>query len=381
MTTSKKDYYDVLGIAREASEEDIKKAFRKLALEYHPDRNKTEGAEDKFKEVNEAYQVLSDAKKRTTYDRYGHAATAGAAGGRGFDGFDTFGGFGDIFDAFFSGGFGGATTQTRANAPKRGADLQYGVNISFVDAVFGTDNEVEIQRMDVCSNCQGSKSESGAAPVACSNCKGSGQVRRSQQGFFGQFHQVSTCNTCQGLGTIISNPCEKCRGSGRERKNRKLMISIPAGIEDNTQIRLSREGEAGTNNGRPGDLYVLIRVQPHEIFARDGTDIHYTHPISIFQATLGATVTVPTLDGDTDLEIPAGTQPGEVFLLKEKGVPELRGSRRGDQFITVEVNVPETLNDEQRAVFQQLGEMLGENGLDDEQKGFFDKIKDAFGTE
>ena len=381
MTTSKKDYYDVLGIAREASEEDIKKAFRKLALEYHPDRNKNEGAEDKFKEVNEAYQVLSDAKKRATYDRYGHAATAGTAGGRGFDGFGTVGGFGDIFDAFFSGGFGGATTQTHANAPMRGADLQYGVNISFEDAVFGTDNEIEIQRMDVCSSCQGSKRESGAAPVTCSNCKGSGQVRRSQQGFFGQFHQVSTCNTCQGLGTIISNPCKKCRGSGRERRNRKLMISIPAGIEDNTQIRLSREGEAGTNSGRPGDLYVLIRVRLHEIFARDGTDIHYTHPISVFQATLGATVPVPTLYGDTDLEIPAGTQPGEVFLLKEKGVPELRGSRRGDQFITVEVNVPEALNDEQRAVFQQLGEMLGESGLEDEQKGFFDKVKDAFGAE
>ena len=380
MTTSKKDYYDVLGVSRSASEEDIKKAFRKLALEYHPDRNRKAGAEDKFKEVNEAYQVLSDPKKRATYDRYGHAATSGAAGGRGFDGFDNFGGFGDIFDAFFSGGFGSAT-QTRANAPTRGADLQYSVAIAFEDAVFGTDKEVEIQRMGVCSKCQGSKSEPGSAPTTCRNCKGAGQVRRSQQGLFAQFHQVSTCNTCQGLGTTITNPCRQCRGAGRERRNRRLVISIPAGIEDSTQIRLSHEGEAGTNSGRPGDLYVLVRVRPHEIFTRDGIDIHYTQPISIFQATLGATVVVPTLDGDTEMDVPAGTQPGEVFTLRDKGVPRLRGSRRGDQLVTVEIKVPEALNDEQRAMFQQLGEMLGENGLDEHQKGFFNKIKDAFGSE
>jgi molecular chaperone DnaJ len=380
MTTSKKDYYDVLSVARSASEEDIKKAFRKLALEFHPDRNKNEGAEDKFKEVNEAYQTLSDPKKRATYDRYGHAAAAGAAQGRGFDGFDNFGGFGDIFDAFFSGGFGGAT-QTRANAPTRGADLQYGVTIAFKEAVFGTEYDVEIQRMDVCSKCQGSKSETGSAPITCTNCKGSGQVRRSQQGFFGQFHQVTTCNVCQGLGSKISNPCKHCRGAGRERRTRKLVISIPAGIEDSTQIRLSREGEAGTNNGRPGDLYVLVRVQTHEIFKRNGIDIYYSQPISVFQATLGATIIVPTLDGDTELEIPAGTQPGEVFTLKEKGVPQLRGPKRGDQLVTVDIKVPEALNDEQRAVFRQLGEMLGEDGLDENQKGFFDKIKDAFGTE
>lgn len=380
MTTSKKDYYDVLNVSRSASDEDIKKAFRKLALEYHPDRNKKAGAEDKFKEINEAYQVLSDSKKRATYDRYGHSSTAGAAGGRGFDGFENFGGFGDIMDAFFSGGFG-AATQPRANAPKRGADLQYGVTIAFEQAVFGTENEIEIQRMDVCSKCKGSKSETGSGPTTCRNCKGSGQVRRSQQGFFGQFQQVSICNTCQGLGTTISNPCRQCRGSGRERRNRKLVISIPAGIEDSTQIRLSREGEAGTNSGRPGDLYVLIRVRPHEIFTRDGIDIHYTQPISVFQATLGATIVVPTLDGGTELDVPAGTQPGEIFILKEKGVPQLRGSRRGDQLVTIEIKVPESLNAEQRAVFQQLGEMLGEDGLEEPQKGFFGKIKDAFGNE
>ena len=380
MTTSKKDYYDVLQISRSASEEDIKKAFRKLALEFHPDRNRNAGAEDKFKEVNEAYQVLSDPKKRATYDRYGHTAATGAAGGRGFDGFDGFGGFGDIFDAFFSGGFG-AATQTRANAPTRGADLQYGVTITFEQAVFGIDHEIEIQRMDVCSKCQGSKSESGSAPTTCRNCRGSGQVRRSQQGIFGQFQQVSTCNTCQGLGTTITNPCKQCRGSGRERRNRKLVISIPAGIDDSTQIRLSREGEAGTNNGRPGDLYVLIRVRPHEIFTRDGIDIHYTQPISVFQATLGATLVVPTLDGDTELNIPAGTQPGEVFIMKEKGVPQLRGSKRGNQLVMIEIKVPESLNEEQRAAFRQLGEMLGEDGPSEHQKGFFDKIKDAFGNE
>lgn len=378
MTTGKKDYYDVLQVGRGASDEDIKKAFRKLALEYHPDRNKKEGAEEKFKEVNEAYQVLSDPNKRATYDRYGHAATA--SGGRGFDGSDTFSGFGDIFDAFFSGGFG-PNTQARANTAKRGADLQYTIALSFEEAVFGTDNEIEIQRMDVCSGCQGAKAEPGTSPETCANCKGTGQVRRSQQGFFGQFHQVSTCNTCQGVGATIPHPCKKCRGAGRERRTRRLMVSVPAGIEDNTQIRLSREGEAGVNNGRPGDLYVLVRVKPHEVFARDGVNIHYTQPISVFQATLGATINVPTLDGDAPLEIPAGTQPEEVFILKGKGVPQLRGSRRGDQLVTVEVRVPESLSDEQRTIFRQLGEMLGEDSLDDDSKGIFDKIKDAFGNE
>ena len=379
MTTSKRDYYEVLGITRNSSEEEIKKAFRRLALEYHPDRNKDDGAERRFKEINEAYQVLSNDKKRAEYDRFGHAS-AGASGGKGFDGFETFGGFGDIFDAFFSGG-AGSTTRTRPNTARRGADLQFSVTISFEQAVFGTDQEIEIQRIDVCIRCQGSRSEPGTSPTMCANCNGNGQVRRSHQGFFGQFHQVSTCSNCRGEGTILSSPCGQCRGSGRERRTRKLVVSIPAGIEDGTQIRLTREGEAGVNGGRPGDLYVLVRATGHKLFRRQGNDIHSTLPISVFQATLGATLKVKTLKRDTDLEIPAGTQPGQTFTIKGKGVPHLRSNQRGDQLVTVQVHIPSALSEEERAVFRELARMGGEGAAGDPEKGFFDRIKDAFGTE
>jgi len=379
MTTSKRDYYEVLGITRNSSEEEIKKAFRRLALEYHPDRNKDDGAEKRFKEINEAYQVLSNDKKRADYDRFGHASV-GASGGRGFDGFETFGGFGDIFDAFFSGG-AGSTTRARPNTARRGADLQFSVTISFEQAVFGTDQEIEIQRIDVCSRCQGSRSEPGTSPTMCANCNGNGQVRRSHQGFFGQFHQVSTCSNCRGEGTILSSPCAQCRGTGRERRTRKLVVSIPAGIEDGTQIRLTREGEAGVNGGRPGDLYVLVRANGHKLFRREGNDIHYTLPISVFHATLGATLKVKTIHGDTDLEIPAGTQPGQTFTIRGQGVPHLRSNQRGNQLVTVQVRIPSALSDEERAVFRELARMGGEWGADDLEKGFFDKIKDAFGTE
>ena len=379
MTTSKRDYYEVLGITRSSSEEEIKKAFRRLALEYHPDRNKEDGAEGRFKEINEAYQVLSNDKKRAEYDRYGHV-NAGASGGKGFDGFETFGGFGDIFDAFFGGGVA-STTRARSNAARRGADLQFGVKIAFEEAVFGTDHEIEVQRIDVCGRCQGGRSEPGTSPTMCANCNGNGQVRRSHQGFFGQFHQVSTCSNCRGEGTILSSPCGQCRGAGRERRTRKLVVSIPAGIEDGTQIRLTREGEAGVNGGRPGDLYVLVRAKIHKLFRREGNDIHFTLPINVFQATLGATLKVTTLHGDTDLEIPAGTQPGQTFTIKDKGVPHLRGNQRGNQLVTVQVQIPSALSEEERAVFKELARMGGKRADDDHEKGFFDKIKDAFGTE
>ena len=379
MTTSKRDYYEVLGITRNSSEEEIKKAFRRLALEHHPDRNKKVGAEERFKEINEAYQVLSNDKKRADYDRYGHASV-GASGGKGFDGFETFGGFGDIFDAFFGGGVG-STTRAQPNAARRGADLQFGVTIAFEEAVFGTDQEIEIQRIDVCGRCQGSRSEPGTSPTMCANCNGKGQVRRSHQGFFGQFHQVSTCSNCRGEGAILSTPCGQCRGTGREPRTRKLVVSVPAGIEHGTQIRLNQAGEAGVNGGRPCDLYVLVRVNAHEVFRRDGDEIHLTLPISVFQATLGATLKVPTVHGDSDLEIPAGTQPGQTFTIKDQGVPHLRSNQRGNQMVTVQVQIPSALSEEERAVFKELARMLGEQGADDSEKGFFDKIKDAFGTE
>ncbi len=377
MTTSKRDYYEVLGIPKNASEEDVKKAFRKLALEYHPDRNKEEGAEDRFKEVNEAYQVLSNQKKRADYDRFGHA-NVGA--GRGFEGFDNFGGFGDIFDAFFGGGVESGTRQ-RTGGAKRGADLQYSIAIEFEEAVFGVEKEIEIDRVDVCAACQGARSEPGSNPTMCADCRGSGKVRRSHQGLFGQFYQVSTCNACQGEGSLITEPCKRCNGAGRERRTRKLVVAVPAGIEDSTQIRLSREGEAGSSGGRPGDLYVVVRVREHEMFERSGSDIHLTLPINVFQATLGATVQAPTLEGEVELEVPAGTQPGQQFTLKGKGVPHLRSRQRGDQLVTVQVQIPSSLSENQRAVFRELGSMMGDGDFGENDKGFFDKLKDALGAE
>ena len=379
MTTSKRDYYDVLGINRNASEEDIKKAFRKLALEFHPDRNRSDGAEARFKEVNEAYQVLSDSDKRASYDRFGHAAV-GANGGRGFDGFENFGGFGDIFDAFFGGGFG-SHTQTRANAARRGNDLQTSLTITFEEAVFGAEKEIHINRSDVCGRCHGARSEPDTTASTCGNCRGSGQVRRSQQGFFGQFVQVTTCSVCGGEGSRITDPCTQCHGAGRERRQRKLAVTIPAGIDDSTQIRLNREGEAGTNGGRPGDLYVAIEVLGHDVFKRAGTDVHLSLPISIPQAVLGSTIEVPTLEGDEDIVIPAGTQTGTTFSLKNRGVPHLRSRQRGDQIVTVQVSIPTSLDKDQRHLFAALAESMGETNTGNGSKGIFNKVKDVFAGE
>ncbi|MCI0438514.1 MAG: molecular chaperone DnaJ [Chloroflexi bacterium] len=376
MTTSKRDYYEVLGVGRDASEEEIKKAFRKLALEYHPDRNKKADAAEKFKEINEAYQVLSDPKRRSTYDRFGHAGIGTNGGGRGFEGFDNFGGFGDIFDAFF-GGFGGRA-RTRPSA-RRGADLQYAVSIEFEEAVFGVRKEVSIQRMEVCGLCRGSKSEPGSSPKACSNCGGTGQVRRNHQSIFGQFVQVATCGACQGEGKIIANPCSECKGMGVQRRSRQIEVNIPAGIEDNTQLRLSGEGEPGSGGGLSGDLFLMVRVKEHPQFKREGNNIIYTKPINVAQAVLGAKVKVPTLEGETTVDIPPGTQSGQVFRLKGKGVPYLKSNRRGDQLIGVVVDTPRNLTPEQRRLFEQLASTLGDTEPGDSQndRSWFDKIKDV----
>ena len=378
MTTSKRDYYDVLGIPRDASEEDIKKVFRKLALEYHPDRNKDEGAEGRFKEINEAYQVLSDPKKRTAYDRYGHASVGGN-GAKGFEGYENFGGFGDIFDAFFGGGFG---TRTRTASASGGADLQASVTIEFEEAVFGTEHSFDIQRTEVCSECRGTRSEPGSSPAPCSNCRGTGQVRRAHQSIFGQFVQMATCGTCRGEGKIITEPCSKCKASGRERRVRKLAISIPAGIEEGTQMRLTGEGEAGAGGGPPGDLYVSVQVQEHAVFERADYNILYTLPVNVSKVALGAAVTVPTLEGDVELEIPGGTQPGQVFRIRGKGVPHLRSNKRGDQLVRVVVQTPRTLTEEQRRLYQELAISLADQETDEdpEDKGWIGKIKDAFGN-
>ena len=295
MTPNKRDYYEVLGVRRNSSEEAIKKSFRKLALEYHPDRNKKDGAEERFKEINEAYQVLSDAKLRNNYDRFGHAGVRTNGGARGFEGFENFGGFGDIFDAFFGGGFG---SRARTTTATRGADLKHSVTIEFEEAVFGAEMAFEIQRTEACSQCRGTKSEPGSSPATCTSCAGTGQVRRAHQSIFGQFVQVATCATCRGEGKVITQPCSKCRGIGRERQKRKLAVAIPAGIESGTQIRLTDEGESSPNGGPTGDLYVSVRVKEHPVFKREGYDILYTMPINVAQAALGATVNVPTLEED-----------------------------------------------------------------------------------
>ena len=376
MTTRKRDYYDTLGVSQGASDEDIKKAFRKLAMEYHPDRNRREGAEEKFKEINEAYQVLSDSEKRGTYDRFGHAGVTG--NGKGFEGFENFGGFGDIFDAFF-----GGSSRSRPNAARRGSDLQYSLTVEFEEAVFGVDQDVELQRTETCSSCHGSRSEGGAAPQTCSNCGGVGEVRRAHQSVFGQFVQVVACNVCRGDGRIITDPCSRCRGSGQERRNRKLEVSIPGGIEEGTQVRLRGEGEQGINGGPAGDLYVVVRIKPHEIFRREGNDIIYTLPLNVAQAALGAKVIIPTLKGEAEMEIPSATQSGQSFRLKGKGVPYLRSKRRGDQIVHVFVNTPTDLTEEQQALLEKLAESFGDESKADHppDKSIFTKIKDAFVNE
>ena len=348
----KRDYYEVLGIPRNATDEDIKKAFRKLAFKYHPDHNRNGDAEEKFKEVNEAYQVLADADKRAAYDRFGHGGTEGFFG-RGFEGFD-FGGFGDIFDAFF----GGATSTVR-RGPQRGADLSYNTSITFEEAAFGCVKEISILRTEYCASCQGTGAKIGSQPARCPNCNGTGQVRRMQQSIFGRFTNIATCPQCHGEGRIITEPCPSCQGAGKEKRKRHLSIKIPAGVANGNQVRLSREGEAGDRGGPPGDLYVHLTVKPHELFIRDGDDIIYELPINFAQAALGAEIEVPTLDGTTKLRVPAGSQTGEVFKIKSQGIPHLHGRGRGDQFVRLRVVTPESLSKEQRQIFEELAETLG----------------------
>ncbi|MDE2822811.1 MAG: molecular chaperone DnaJ [Chloroflexota bacterium] len=377
MTTSKRDYYQVLGVDRGASDEEIKKAFRKLAMEYHPDRNKDAAASERFKEINEAYQVLSDSKKRSSYDTFGHAGVN--ANGGGFDGFENFGGFGDIFDAFFGGG-----GRPSATAARRGADLQVDITIDFEKAVFGVERDIEIRRNEICSRCRGARSEPGTSPDTCVQCRGSGQVRRSQQGIFGQFTQVSTCTMCRGEGSVITTPCSNCRGAGTEMRDRKLVVTIPPGIETSTQIRLSGEGEPGIYGGSAGDLYVVVRVRNHKLFTRQGYDIVYVQNINIAQAALGLSLDVPTLEGDEEIEIPRGTQSGDVIRLRGKGIPHLRNKRaRGDQLVRVIVETPKSLTDEQRELLTQLAESFDDGSGDTRKKpdGLFDKLKQSLGAD
>ncbi len=372
MTTSR-DYYEVLGIGKDASPEDIKKAFRQQALKYHPDRNREPGAGDKFKEVAEAYQILNDPERRTAYDRFGHAGVNGGSA-RGFDDFAGFGGFGDIFDAFFGG--------VRADGPRRGADLEYQVTISFLESAFGGEKLLDLTRTEVCSGCNGSRAEPGTEVVTCSSCRGSGQVRRVQRMVFGQFQQVTTCSTCAGAGSYPTEACSQCRGRGLERRRRKIAVEIPAGIDDGSRLRISREGEQVGGGGEPGDLYVYFRVEPHPQFDRHGNDVLYSTAIDVAKAALGGKMTVPTLEGETELSIPAGTQSGQVFCLRGRGMPQPgRPSRRGDQLVTVSVATPMNLNKRQRELLRELGASFGDDPSNGADGGLFDKLKGAFGSD
>ena len=371
---AKRDYYEVLGIGRNATDEEIKRAFRKLAFKHHPDHNHQDGAEERFKEVNEAYEALSDPDKRAAYDRFGHGGAEGFFG-RGFEGFD-FGGFGDIFDAFF----GGATTATR-QAPRRGADLHCNIAITFEEAAFGYEKEITISRTENCSLCHGVGARPGSQPSRCPNCNGTGQVRRVQQSIFGRFTNIATCSRCHGEGRIITDPCPQCRGTGVEKRQRSILVKIPGGVDDSSQIRLSGEGEAGVRGGSAGNLYISLSVKPHEFFIRDNDNVLYELPINFAQAALGTEVQIPTLDGKIKLKVPAGSQTGKVFHLKGQGIPHLRRNGRGDQLVTLFVVTPEKLSGRQRQLFQELADSLGSANMPPEKRegllGRFRNVSDA----
>ena len=348
----KKDYYEVLGVDRNASEGEIKSSFRRLAFQCHPDRNKELGAEEKFKEINEAYQVLSDPKKRRSYDRYGRVVTE-----RGFTDFG-FGGLGDLFESFF-GGFGETKYgQTARRVPQKGNDVYSNIVLSFEEAVFSCKKEVEIKRIEVCPSCRGIGSQSGINPQTCPECGGRGQVRKLQQSIFGHFSQIIICPRCQGNGTIITNPCSECRGSGRIKVKHRLMINIPAGVDDGYRMLIEGGGDIGLYGGVPGDFYVTLSVKPHKLFCREGNDILYEVSINFAQAALGDEIEVPSLDGKISLKIPSGTQNGKVFRLKGKGVPSVNGRGKGDLVIEVQVATPHKLDGKQRHLFEELARVL-----------------------
>jgi molecular chaperone DnaJ len=370
----KRDYYEVLGVPRTASKEEIKRAYRRLARRYHPDVSQEEDADEKFKEVGEAYEVLSDDQKRAAYDRFGHAGVRGAGAG-GFEDFG-FGGVADIFEEFF-GGFSG--TRRRRRGPRRGADLRYDLAISFEEAIFGTEKEIEVRRPEICPTCNGSGAEPGTTPERCPQCNGTGEVRRVQQSILGQFVNVTTCPNCRGEGEVISTPCHTCHGRKQVQQQRKLKVRIPAGIQSEQQIRLSGEGAPGSNGGPPGNLYVVVTVEGHPIFQRRGNDILINLEINVAQAALGDEVIVPTVDGDATLKVPAGTQSGTVFRLRDRGVPHLNGNGRGDQLVMTQVVVPTNLTNRQRELFEEMAGTLGKEVVPQREKGFLNDLKDMLG--
>ena len=339
----------MLGLPQGATDEEIKRAFRKLAMEYHPDRNQNPGATEKFKEINEAYEVLSDPQKRSYYDRYGRAPGGNGGDNMGFDTFD-FGGLGDIFEAFF----GGTMATPKKRTPQKGQDISVKLSLTFEEAYTGVTREVEVNRVELCSTCKGLGCKPGSNPEKCPECNGTGQVRRTQQSIFGRFVQTSTCNRCQGRGTIITDPCPHCKGQGRERVRHKLTLNIPPGVDTGTQMIKQREGDAGYYGGAPGDLYINFEVKPHKFFLRRGPDIIMSVTLNFAQAALGCSLEVPTMDGKYTLRTPPGVQHGKVFHIKDKGFPKPNSKSRGDQLVLVKVKIPEKLDARQRQLLEEL---------------------------
>lgn len=385
----KRDYYEVLGLKKGASEEEIKKAFRKMAMKYHPDRNPGDkNAEEKFKEVNEAYSVLSDADKKSKYDRFGFAGVDpsqgfGGAGAGGFGGFGGFGGgggnpfagFEDIFN-MFGGGFGGSTSR-RANQPRKGRDLQKAISITFEEAAFGCKKTITLNKYVTCPTCKGEGVKPGSEKKTCPKCGGTGQVQTVQRTPFGQFQTMTSCDQCGGTGTIIENPCPDCGTSGRIKKSVSITVDIPAGVDNESVIPIRGQGEPGYNGGPTGDLYIVLNVKPHLMFKRSGADLYLDIPISFDQAALGAEITVPTLEGKVKYRIPQGTQPGTRFRLKEKGIKYLRREAKGDLYVTVNLEVPTKLNAKQRKAIEEMGKEVTEECYQ-KKSGFASKIKEWF---
>jgi molecular chaperone DnaJ len=374
---AKRDYYEVLGVRRDASQDELKRAFRRLAMQHHPDRNPGDpAAAERFKEINEAYAVLSDPEKRRAYDMFGHAGVGQAGVGQGtagFGGFEGFG-FGDIFESFFGDAFGSFGRRT-ANRSVRGDDLRYDLTISFEEAYRGTEKEIEISRLVTCPACGGAGAQPGTGWETCGTCGGSGQVRRQAQSIFGAVVNITTCPACSGAGRVLRTPCGECHGQGRVERRRRLSVRIPPGVDTGSQIRLAGEGEAGLRGGPPGDLYIVLKVKPHPQLRRQDEDVIYDLRINMVQAALGDRIEVPTLDGPVEIAIPAGTQPGQTFRLAGRGVPDVRTGRRGDQFVKVQVVIPRDLTQEQKELLRKVGGLTGKP--EKVSKGFFEKLREA----
>ena len=370
-----RDYYETLGVSRNAEQDEIKRAYRKLARKYHPDVNKDEGAEETFKEVSRAYEVLSEPEMRARYDRFGEAGVGGAAAGGGFQDFQDMGGFADIFETFFNGFSGQGGGQQRRRGPARGDDLRLNLKLDFKEAVFGGEKEIRIAHLETCQTCTGSGAKPGTSPRTCSACNGAGQVRKPTRTPFGIFHQVSTCPNCSGRGEIIENRCETCGGSGQKQTNKKLKITVPAGVENGTRLRVSNEGDAGKRNGPAGDLYVYLVVNEDPKFKRDGINIMSDLKVSYLQAILGCELEVETVDGKVAMQVPSGTQPNTVLSLDGRGVPRLGNPvSRGKHLITVKVDIPTRLKAGEKELLTQLAEVRGDSVSKGKKDGFLGSL-------